>query len=345
VRVADGQGGNRIRNVGTADDFEAADGEHILDYGQAIEHARRYARTGRTDTGSGGPATVRDAINAYERDLLFRGASPVNASRLRPHTVPIAGMLVGELTAKGLVTWRGSLTKAGMKQATLVRTCRVLKAALNLAADADERILNRSAWRKGLGRIAENYVSRNDQALSEEQVLTLVAASYEVDPAFGRLIEVAATTGARMSQIARLTVGDLQDGANPRLLMPASRKGHKRQAGKTPLPISAELAEKLATNRPSGEPLLLRSNGHAWRPTRDDQAQPFALAAERAGISGITMYALRHSSIVRMLRRGVHTRIVAAAHDTSVGQIEKTYSAYITDHADDILRGALLGGA
>ena len=35
-------------------------------------------------------------------------------------------------------------------------------------------------------------------------------------------------------------------------------------------------------------------------------------------------------------------RIVAATHDTSVAEIERTYSKYITDHPDDISRAALL---
>jgi hypothetical protein len=35
-------------------------------------------------------------------------------------------------------------------------------------------------------------------------------------------------------------------------------------------------------------------------------------------------------------------RIVAVGHDTSVGQIERTYSRYIADHADALVRGALL---
>jgi integrase len=93
------------------------------------------------------------------------------------------------------------------------------------------------------------------QMLSDEQVLDLIAAAYEVDPAFGRLVEVAATTGARISQIARLSVADLQmNGNGPRLIMPSSLKGRDRKASKTPLPISAELAAKLATNRPATEP-------------------------------------------------------------------------------------------
>ena len=56
----------------------------------------------------------------------------------------------------------------------------------------------------------------------------------------------------------------------------------------------------------------------------------------------VTMYALRHSSIVRQLLAGVPVRIVAAGRDTSVAMIERNYSRYITDHADALVRGAML---
>jgi hypothetical protein len=56
----------------------------------------------------------------------------------------------------------------------------------------------------------------------------------------------------------------------------------------------------------------------------------------------VTVYALRHSSIVRMLLQNVPIRLVASLHNTSVAMIEKTYSKYITEHSDEISRKALL---
>jgi hypothetical protein len=53
-------------------------------------------------------------------------------------------------------------------------------------------------------------------------------------------------------------------------------------------------------------------------------------------------YALRHSSIVRALMRGLPTRLVADAHDTSVAMLERTYARYIADHSDTALRAAQL---
>ena len=62
----------------------------------------------------------------------------------------------------------------------------------------------------------------------------------------------------------------------------------------------------------------------------------------RARSGEITIYALRHSNIVRQLLSRVPTRVVAVNHDTSVAMIEKNYSRYISDHSDAITRAALL---
>ena len=61
-----------------------------------------------------------------------------------------------------------------------------------------------------------------------------------------------------------------------------------------------------------------------------------------AGVPHVEPYALRHSSIVRGLRSGVPVRIVAALHDTSTAMIEKHYSAFILDAADELARRAVV---
>jgi hypothetical protein len=65
---------------------------------------------------------------------------------------------------------------------------------------------------------------------------------------------------------------------------------------------------------------------------------------ERLGLGPeVTPYALRHSSIVRQLLKGVPTRVVAAHHDTSVAMIEKNYSRYIIgDPSEAMTRATLL---
>jgi integrase len=55
----------------------------------------------------------------------------------------------------------------------------------------------------------------------------------------------------------------------------------------------------------------------------------------------VTAYALRHSWIVRQLLANVPVRLVATMADTSIAMIEKTYSAHIDQHGDDLIRAAL----
>ena len=64
--------------------------------------------------------------------------------------------------------------------------------------------------------------------LDEDEVRAIVAAAYEISHAFGMMVEVAAVTGGRASQIAPLEVRDLQADRAPRLMMPSSRKGKPR---------------------------------------------------------------------------------------------------------------------
>jgi hypothetical protein len=111
------------------------------------------------------------------------------------------------------------------------------------------------------------------------------------------------------------------------------------------VPIPAGLAATLRTaaaGRPSTAPLLPKPDGTAWDAC--DPAKPFATIVARAGLDSktVTPYALRHSSITRCLLANVPVRVVAAQHDTSVGQIEATYSESISDHADALSRAALL---
>jgi hypothetical protein len=106
--------------------------------------------------------------------------------------------------------------------------------------------------------------------------------------------------------------------------------------------LAAQLQQAAGERDPSS-PLLLRTNGNSWSASSADHNRPFQRAVARARLdASVTFYALRHSSIVRALLAGVPVRLVAVAHDTSVPMIERTYSKYISDHADSVLRRALL---
>ena len=215
-----------------------------------------------------------------------------------------------------------------------------------MAADRDARIANRDAWRRGLKGLADAEGGTRNVIIGDDQVRSIIAAAPAEGPEFALLVEVAAVTGARPIQIARLHASDVQaDRSDPRLMMPTSAKGRRKVIGRRPVPISADLAFRLrqfAAGRPASTLLFPHSDGKGWRGTR--HYRPFRRTVERAGLDPniVTIYALRHSSITRSLLASVPIRIVAAAHDTSVAMIERTYSKSIADHADTVTRAAML---
>jgi hypothetical protein len=108
-----------------------------------------------------------------------------------------------------------------------------------------------------------------------------------------------------------------------------------------------ELAQRLKAvvrGRADDAPLLLQSDGSPWpkHPGQHTHRLMDKIVTATGLGPEVTMYALRHSSIVRMLLANVPIRLVASLHNTSVAMIERTYSRYITEHSDDISRKALL---
>jgi integrase len=389
VIVADGKGGNWLKGFADADDFEESNGCTVLTYWQAQEAARRLAQGGdrSTTVDITKPATIEVVLAAYENDLKARHGDVANARRVRGHLTPsLLAKPVALLTVRDLRQWREGLNnplRRGRKReataeksrdfdktltaGSINRLCSALRAALNLAANIDERIVSRRAWEIGLQAIRDAVVSRN-VILEAEAVRRIVEEARALDDNFGLLVETAATTGARVSQLARLEVQDLQgERLDPRLMMPTSRKGRgEKKIMRRPVPITEGLASglrKAAGDRRPDSPLLLKSAFEAttkeltdgdlrkvakleisepWK--RSDHTRLFQRAVQNAGLdpSEVTINALRHSNIVRHLLANVPIRVVATNHDTSIAMIERTYSRFIGDHSDALARRSLL---
>ncbi|MGY8709727.1 hypothetical protein RAD16_28650 [Bradyrhizobium sp. 18BD] len=106
--------------------------------------------------------------------------------------------------------------------------------------------------------------------------------------------------------------------------------------------------------RPSDAPLFERwiheqePSGIAWKKSergpwkRGELARPWKAIRERAGMSQVIPYALRHSSIVRGLRKGLPIQQVAKLHNTSVKMIERHYAKYIAAALEDLARAAVV---
>ena len=201
--------------------------------------------------------------------------------------------------------------------------------------------------------------------LPDADVRALISAAWEVDAArawdgdLARIVLVLAATGARFSQIARMTVADVQ-AAQKRLMIPVSRKGRGvKNSSHIGVRVGDDVLAALAkatAGRKGSEPLFLRPR---WEPVGGARWEkgsrgPWHAASElharawardrlaRAPAAGTIPYALRHSSIVRGLRAGLPVRLVAALHDTSSAMIERHYAAFIVDAMDELAARAVV---
>jgi integrase len=355
LKASDGHGKYWTKAIAEADDFDEANGEKILTFFEAQDVAKKLAGGGTVEANdSTAPVTVDRALVDYRRDLISRNANPYNAESPRKHlTATLLSKPVMLLASKELKHWRDGLLGT-LAPASINRICNSMCAALELSAQHDPRIKNRDAWEVGLAGLPDAQKARN-VVIPDATIHALVGASYARDHRLGLFVDTMATTGARPSQLTRLLVEDLHDHpSKPKLMMPKSGKGGGRNRSQKKLerysvPITVALSRKLkaaATGRAGDAPLLLCADGRPWRanPSRDYR-EPVreVLAAIGVDPDEVTLYSLRHSSVVRMLLRNVPIRLIAALHNTSVGQIERNYSKHITEHhSDELTRTGLL---
>jgi integrase len=347
----------------------ADDGSGIgMSYAEAMQAALAWAGKERTRLAQGAndenrDASVADAIGTYVKMRIKRAerAGRDAETRLARHVLSnakLASMPVRRVTARTLSDWRSRLP-AVMTPAGVNRLLNDFRAALNAHVAARWGDLPPTLGKEievGLKGLPSVGTARQ-ALLSDADVRKIVDAAYGVDHDLGALVLILASTGARFSQAARITVADLQVEAG-RVMVPASMKGRgvkQRRHSAVPLgPDTIERLKRLGHGRGGYEPLLTHQVSRqvafskrehtgraAWR-NASDMAHSWRKALAAAGVPHVEAYALRHSSIVRGLRSGVPVRIVAALHDTSTSMIEMFYSAHILDAADELARCAIV---
>jgi len=364
--------------LGTADDLPGveADGAAVLSFDQAEKAARAWAVTSAAESKkaeTAGATTVADAMRAYVSMRKRRDAKAGRDAELRlTHHVlaaPLASVALASLNVADLKKWRTGLKRGGkvksndaaLAESTLARLLNDVRAALT-EAQSEHRIGGDFAAviKEGLKAPSGANAARAIQILRDEQVQRIVAAAREECPDFGALVCLLAATGCRFGQANRITVGDLQPAAG-RVMVPKSKKGRgKKSSGLIAVPLAPDALDvllPLAVGRAAHEPLLMRWQHKQVPGTirwerkervgwghNAEMARMWDLALKQVGLgdSEYVPYALRHSSIVRLLQRRVNVRIVAAAHDTSVAMIEAHYSAHIVEASDELLRASAL---
>jgi integrase len=370
------EGGDYLTNaLGTADDQVEADGTHILDWRQALDAA--LAWFDKVENPGFLPAadlTVQTAADEYAamRDARdsARAGRPIRSdgrSRLTRYVVvdeKLAKISLQDLTEADLKAWQRRL--GGPKVLTRQRLANDLKAALNFSFQNHRRALPADfpiTVKLGL-KSDEHYweqgetVARKNQILEDRQVRQIIRLAQEQDEDgdFALLVILLAATGARFSQLKRMTVGDVQL-EHSRLLVPTSFKGKGRSPQLIKVAIGLDVAQVVRPaieGRKTSEPLLqrwryrqitatqwVRAERAAWK-TASEMTRSWNRVMEAAGLPGTIPYALRHTSIVRGIRANLPIRLVAALHDTSVVMIERHYSRWITEGLEELAARAVV---
>ncbi|WP_406858650.1 site-specific integrase [Alsobacter sp. KACC 23698] len=379
VRWYKGSGSYAQATLATADDAFEADGSDIIDFNQAVSRARAHVEKARADerAEAAGPlATVTSAIHAYlemrearERANAGSGGLKRDArSRLQRYVLgtDLAKQPLHRIDETALRQWRKQIPD-DLAPASVRRLVNDLKAALNAAALTHRvRLPADLAGTIRAGLKADEIVQAEPrrQVLSDADVRRMITAAWEADQAgahdgdVARLILVLAATGARFSQVARMTVADVQP-AESRLMVPTSRKGRgPKRTDRIGVRVGDDVIEALRpaiSGRKGPEPLLLRwrsvqtasglwhrDNRGPWR-AASELSRMWAPIVKAAGLPSDTVpYALRHSSIVRGLRAGLPVRLVAALHDTSSAMVERHYAAFVVDALDELAAKAVV---
>ncbi|MEI5677353.1 MULTISPECIES: tyrosine-type recombinase/integrase [unclassified Mesorhizobium] len=381
VRFYKGAGKYSQSAIGAADDNGVkADGINVFDYDQAAKKAVEIvnAANASAKAEADGPLiTVATAVEAYcvRRDETTRAlkgrhvASSDARTRLTRDVLnnqKLAATPFHSLTDDDLKSWQTGLP-ATMKATTIKRLRNDFRAALNETAKAHRKRLPADIFttiKSGMELVNSTVASvsngdgRDGQILPVETIRKIVAAAKEIDADFHRLIVVMAATGARFSQVTRMTVADV-DTASHTLMVPEARKGRGGlgKIGRTARPVAPAVIEVLQPilDRPRSTVLLERDKyervkgldwrkcgRQPWHMASDLQAQ-WADVRERVGLEPhVVPYALRHSSITHQIQHHLPAMLVAKLHDTSVSMIEKNYAQYIVDAATEITRRAVM---
>lgn len=367
--------------LGEADDEGAA--PTALSYAVATAAAMDWGRK-RVEslqlTRSAIPVTLRQAITTYvsgRKEADWRNGRDAE-TRLEKHLLAepkgMAERMLAGIAERQWKDWRAGLT--GMSASTVDRLVNDVKAAMHRAWDDHHGELP-LGWREMLERGLrappssrcddQETASGHREYLPERDVRGVIGAAFEVELDFGYLTLVLGATGARFSQAKRVTVADVVPGAEPRIMVPPSRKGGKgaRKTKRIACQVGADVITALTpllAGRHGHERLLMRwhheqfpgckAEGRApeWRPVRRvpwnnaaDMARQWKETLRRAGLpEAIEPYRLRDASIIRGLREGLPLELVARLHDTSEGMIRKHYAIHIDDALSEMARRAVV---
>lgn len=353
--------GNRqyeTEKLGIADDLSDPDSVAVLSYWQAQSKARdRMVQRAHTAAGKLGPYTVAAAMEDYLKFLETegRGAHTVRDAHYRANALilpTLAQMEVSALTSERLRKWRDEQVKARprvrtkkghpqkhrdidgddakrARRASANRTWTVLRAALNHAFQND-MVSSDHAWRKV--KPFKKADGARQRYLQIAEARRLINAC---EPDFRLMVQAGLQTGARYSELARLTVADFNADAGA-VFIRQSKSGKSRDVTLTDEGI--RFFQQLCAGRAGNEIMLRKADGTAWGFA--NQVRPMAEAVKRAKISPpISFHGLRHTWASLAVMNHVPLIVVAKnLGHSDTRMVEKHYGHLAKNFITDVIR-------
>ncbi len=355
-RLIDNKGRREV-TLGSADDALDADGQRILNYGQAQARSREWLASLNT-TAKTGPYTVNRCLDDYIADYRRRGGKALDRLEfsveafIRPQ---LGSYEVVALTAKTIQQWQAALAEAPprlrtrrtaaqrkyrdidhddpdavrQRRATANRILGVLKAALNLAfregdAASDE------AWRRV--RPFREASAPKIRYLTHSEAQRLVNAC---NPEIRPLVQCALLTGCRYGEIVEFRVGDF-DRDSGTVNVRASKSGRSRNVVLTEDGVA--LFERHNAGKTGNSFVFSRSDGSRWG--RSHQHRPLREACRRAGIDPpASFHILRHTYATPLLQAGAPLPVIAAnLGHADTRMTERHYAHLVPSHVAQVIR-------
>lgn len=361
----------RTKPLGSADDYDTADGKDTLTFGQAQEQAREwFADLGRAGGIVAEPVTVREAAADYLADYRARSnkATDQTEQTIQAHILPKFGPRpLAELTTAEILGWRNKLALSSPRRRS-PKTGKATrkdnaKAAAALAAERPEtdpgeahrkrqatanRVLTvfkaicNGAFKAG--RVTSDLPWRRvppfknaDQPrvryLTDDEAKALVGAS---GADFRALVIGALLTGADYGELRTARVRDL-DAVGHSLTVGAKRGSHV-------LILTDEAVQHftaLATGKPGAALLFMREDGAPWGKSHQDRRLRDACKAANI-LPAINFHILRHTFATRALRRGAAMQYIShQLGHKNIRTTQRHYAHVIPSDASEAIRQAM----
>ena len=351
--------GYRKTSLGIADDVLDADGQTVLAFAHAQDHARRWfdlqAQKAFGVVVENAPYSVGTACTDYlawfeGHRRGFRTARSIVELHIRPE---LGAIDVNALKAARIRSWHTALghspvrfrsrhdgkrkirevtteeAKRARKQ-TANRALATLKAILNRAYE-DDHAVSPDAWQRVSG--FENVDAPRENYPTEEEAKRLISASVED---FRRLVRGALFTGARYGELVRMRVKHFS-----RELKSVHVAKSKAGPGRD-IPLwdaGVAFFEQITRGRGSEEFIFVKAEGGPWK--RDEQTRPMKEACAAAALGELNFHGLRHGYGSALMRKGVPSAIIARAMGhTTTRMVEKFYGHLRPSDISDAIRAA-----